>query len=97
MKSIYLILAMLLSSTALAHQGHIEDAAMLACTDKQVNDACEYQNQVADRYKGNCRLILEAMMCVRNQPIERSNSIFHQISEPLLSHQHQLETSKTIQ
>ncbi|MDP5039418.1 MAG: hypothetical protein NWQ26_00910, partial [Paraglaciecola sp.] len=56
---------------------------VLACNDKKVTDDCEYKNQVADRYKGSCRLMLETLICVRNQPIERANSIFHPMTESM--------------
>lgn len=85
MKTPYLFFTLLLSFPTFAHQGHIDDAAVLACNDKKVTDYCEYKNQVADRYKGSCRLMLETLMCVRNQPIERANNIFHPLSKALSS------------
>lgn len=63
-----LILFSIISLSVQAHEGHANQAPWLACTDKSLNDSCSYQTTTT-LYKGSCRSIKSALMCVRNQPL----------------------------
>ncbi|MGB5247169.1 MAG: hypothetical protein WBM54_04945 [Woeseia sp.] len=63
-----------ISAAAFAHDGHLNDAPWSACEDQQIGDACTFENSAKDIYRGTCRAMSDALMCVRNQPIEKSES-----------------------
>jgi hypothetical protein len=71
-----LVMCSVISISVEAHEGHANQAPWQACTDKFLNDSCSYQTTTT-LYKGTCRSIKSALMCVRNQPlilIEQINS-----------------------
>lgn len=86
-----LLITLTLSSASYGHQGHIDQAASIACVDKKLSEACSYQNVHQDLYKGSCRSIMEKMICVRNEPIQKLETSFfeEQVTEEQVSeHQH---------
>ncbi|GAB2676986.1 hypothetical protein [Aliiglaciecola aliphaticivorans] len=60
----------LLTFNSFAHQGHIDDTALLACTDKQKSDPCGYVASNLKLHKGSCQQFNQHLICVRNQPLE---------------------------
>jgi len=61
-----------ISVATYGHDGHLNDAPWRACDDQQIGDPCAYENAAKDVYRGTCRSMSDALMCVRNQPIEKS-------------------------
>ncbi len=51
------------------HDGHHTAQAWKACETKSVGATCNYIMQTDQLYKGSCRQMTQALMCVRNQPI----------------------------
>ncbi|MBU2885484.1 hypothetical protein KO507_06895 [Gilvimarinus agarilyticus] len=78
-----LLVAIVLTAPALAHQGHTHRASVEACEDHQRHDSCQYEH--ADSlYIGSCQLMQEALMCVRNQPLMKKANI-HESAMPVQS------------
>jgi len=55
-----------------AHDGSLFKAPWEACADKELAENCSFTNANNDLYKGSCQLMSDALMCVRNQPIEKN-------------------------
>ena len=53
-----------------AHQGHHTKPAWDACKEKLQHDTCSYLMQKNRLYSGTCLVIVDELMCVRNQPIK---------------------------
>ena len=68
------LLAMMLSTTAEAHDGHVHKAPWQACETKQLSNACSYENGNGDLFRGSCQLFTGTLMCVRNQPIVKAGA-----------------------
>ena len=66
--------AMVLSTTADAHDGHVHKAPWQACETKQLSNACSYENGNGDLFRGSCQLFTGTLMCVRNQPIVKAGT-----------------------
>lgn len=64
-----LILALMAFKSA-AHDGLHHNQAWQACETKSLGDTCDYVMQTNQLYKGTCRAISDALMCVRHHPIE---------------------------
>jgi hypothetical protein len=60
----------LLASDALAHSGPLNSLALKACEAKKRSSACQYEGVHNDLYIGTCQYMAEALMCVRNKPIQ---------------------------
>lgn len=60
-----------LSHSVWPHTADVNQVAWQACESKPVSQQCEFKNADHDVYRGTCQLMSDAMMCVRNQPIER--------------------------
>jgi hypothetical protein len=58
-------------SYAIAHSGPLNVIAVDACNEKAKSDACEYEGGHHDLYIGTCQYMATALMCVRNQPIQK--------------------------
>ena len=56
---------------ASAHADHVHAAAWTACEAATLADACEYADHHENVHRGSCRLVSDALLCVRNRPIER--------------------------
>jgi hypothetical protein len=54
---------------AWSHEGHGNDAAWHACESAQLGEHCAYTKSEME-YIGNCRLVQEDLLCVRNQPLK---------------------------
>lgn len=53
--------------------GHGSDINLdptVACENKSHDESCEFYNHDEDKYRGICRVVIEDLTCVRNQPIE---------------------------
>ncbi|MGY0562658.1 MAG: hypothetical protein ACW7DQ_04215 [Paraglaciecola chathamensis] len=63
-----------LTFTAVAHEGHVDKDAQLACKEKKLRASCQYVKETGDNvakvYSGFCQKISSNKMCVRNQPIK---------------------------
>ncbi len=46
-----------------------------ACDGLTLGAPCSFENATHDTYRGSCRSISEALVCVRNQPIERAAAV----------------------
>lgn len=72
MRRILATLLAVISVATFAHEGHLNEAPWAACDNRDIGDACAYENAAEDVYRGTCRSMSEHLICVRNQPIERS-------------------------
>ena len=61
-----LIAAVAPGGAAFGHADHVDGAAWTA----SLADACEFTDHDDDVYRGSCRLVSGALLCVRNRPIE---------------------------
>lgn len=59
------------TSNAHAHASHGTNAAWRACDGHKLDQECRYENEAHDVLEGTCRLISDALICVRNKPIKR--------------------------
>ncbi len=69
-----LLAAVAPGGAAFGHADHVDNAAWTACEAAALADACEYTDHDDDLYRGSCRLVSDALLCVRNRPIERSGT-----------------------
>jgi hypothetical protein len=71
------VLCLFIATTGIlyAHDGHHISKAWEACEEKKLSDACSYTLQQNKQYNGTCRAVAEALICVRNQPIEKLKDI----------------------
>ncbi len=60
--------ALLLVAAALAHGGHASELPWSACADASLGDTCSWDAHDV-RYRGTCRRVSDALLCVRNQPL----------------------------
>ena len=75
-----LVCVALLSATgaAWAHEGGLGNQVMwTACEGRSVDDLCSFQSLDHDVFRGSCQAMSNAMVCVRNQPIERAAGSSH--------------------
>ena len=71
------------ASTAQAHQGGLGNAVMWqACEGRKVDESCVFQSLDHDVFRGSCQAMASALMCVRNQPIERAANGSHSHAAP---------------
>ncbi|ABG41414.1 hypothetical protein Patl_2906 [Paraglaciecola sp. T6c] len=68
------ILPLLASSNATAHAGQLNIKALDACELKERSQACDYRGTHNDLYIGTCQYMSDALSCVRNQPIQRTET-----------------------
>lgn len=73
------------TGVAQAHRGHGDRAAWDACAGRSLDAPCAWQDAEHSRYIGTCRSVADALVCVRNQPIERANP---QTSHESSAHNH---------
>mgnify|MGYP003671682794 CR=1 FL=1 len=63
-----------LSLCALAHEGHVDKDALLACAEKTLKESCQYSKETEKNrvkvYSGYCQKISHNKICVRTQPIK---------------------------
>ena len=78
-RSLFLSLV-LLAFPVLAHKGHSHKAPWEACLGTQKDQACEYKNANKDLFKGTCQVFSERLMCVRNSPIIKAETIMNKTS-----------------
>ena len=57
-----------------AHQGHSSNAAWAACEGVELGETCSFEDPAHAVYRGTCRRISGALVCVRNQPIEHPSA-----------------------
>lgn len=63
---------------ARAHQGGLGTEAMWnACDARKVDEHCAFESVDHDVYRGTCQAMSNALVCVRNQPIEFAPSSLH--------------------
>ena len=73
------------SNLAFAHSGPLNKLALAACNEKLRSQACQYEGVHDDLYIGKCQYMSTALMCVRNQPIQK---IINEQSESEATHNH---------
>tara|TARA_R110001583_G_scaffold57547_2_gene172181 strand:+ start:26394 stop:26642 length:249 start_codon:yes stop_codon:yes gene_type:complete len=66
---------MLTTNQVDAHAGHLNEKAITVCTDKVRSDACQYEGGHDDLFIGTCQYMVETLMCVRNQPIQKIDAL----------------------
>lgn len=66
--------AVAFSQTLMAHTADVNKVAWQACDAKAASEPCSFENAANDVYRGTCQLMSDSMMCVRNQPIEKSTA-----------------------
>ncbi|MFT6896761.1 MAG: CII-binding regulator of phage lambda lysogenization HflD [Paraglaciecola sp.] len=68
------VLLSIISVNTLAHDGHVDKDAQLACVQKVLRESCQYVKEtdknIAKVYSGFCQEISHNKLCVRNQPIQ---------------------------
>jgi len=64
-----IVICILFSSLAQAHQGSSGSEPRLVCADKALGDACDWKDNHNATYIGTCRAISTSLLCVRNKPI----------------------------
>lgn len=52
-----------------------------ACEAKKTNDPCSFENLDHDVYRGTCQSMSNALVCVRNQPIEYAPGSPHALEQ----------------
>jgi hypothetical protein len=58
---------------AWAHEGGLGNEVMWrACDGRQIDDACSFESVDHDVFRGTCQSMSKALVCVRNEPIERA-------------------------
>ena len=68
--------------TAQAHEGGFGNEVMWqACEAKKINDPCAFENLDHDAYRGTCQSMSNALVCVRNQPIEYAPGSPHALEQ----------------
>jgi hypothetical protein len=78
-----------LSHSAQAHDGGLGNEIMwTACEARKINDRCAFENLHQDVYRGTCQSMSNALVCVRNQPIEYAVGAAH-----ALDHEHPVEAT----
>ena len=82
--------------TVQAHDSHTHEAPWQACETKQVASQCSYTNGAGDLYKGTCQTFQEALMCVRNKPIEYAKPKV-KLSTDVLSDKHEEHKGETLE
>lgn len=68
-----LIIFALVIRPAAAHAGHGPTLAWEVCAGSALGDTCSWRNDRHDLYRGSCRSMSDALVCVRNQPIVRAD------------------------
>jgi hypothetical protein len=66
-----IVTCLLIASYAQAHSGHLNEKAVSVCHDKARSDDCQFEGGHQDLYIGSCQYMSDALMCVRNQPIQK--------------------------
>lgn len=69
-----LALALALPATASAHAGHVDPAPWAACEHEDLGASCAWEDSARSLYRGTCRSMSDALVCVRNQPIVRAEA-----------------------
>lgn len=67
-----------------AHEGGLGNAVMWhACDGRQIDQPCVFQSLEHDVFRGSCQSMSNALVCVRNQPIEwAANGAHHHAHDP---------------
>ncbi|MEG3753246.1 hypothetical protein [Psychromonas arctica] len=73
------------SNVAFAHSGPLNKLALAACTEKARSQACQYEGVHDDLYIGTCQYMSTALMCVRNQPIQK---VVNETNDSEITHKH---------
>lgn len=61
------------TGTARAHEGGLGNQLMWSvCDVRKVDDHCSFESADHDVFRGSCQSMSNALVCVRNQPIERA-------------------------
>lgn len=77
------------SNTAHAHEGSLGNEVMWqACDNHKINADCWFQSIDHDIFRGTCQSMSNALVCVRNQPIQRATNWSD-------SHQHEPQSDST--
>jgi hypothetical protein len=71
-----------ITPTAHAHQGHTHLEPWNACESHVLGDDCSWQNDTDHLYRGTCRKIGAALMCVRHKPIIHVSEVEQPITSP---------------
>lgn len=69
------VLVALCSSLAFAHEGHFTNVAWAACAQESLGDACSFEDGAQNLYRGSCRSMSGALVCVRNRPLQRPGGV----------------------
>ena len=65
-----------------AHDGNFSAEPWAACAAQELDDSCSFSNSNEDVYRGTCQAMAEeALICVRNQPIEKHDPEFAAIHD----------------
>lgn len=68
------------STPTWAHGQHVNTQPWVVCAEAKHDDTCQYVVASNQLYKGTCQAMSDALMCVRNQPIEMIEMISGQDS-----------------
>lgn len=67
---------------AYTHQGHTHLEPWNACESHVLGDDCAWQNETDHLYRGTCREIGDALMCVRHKPIIHVSEVAQHSTSP---------------
>lgn len=65
------LVAFSVAPAASAHQGHTHSAPWEVCEAQTLGDPCQWEDAEQSLYIGTCRGVSDALICVRNQPIQK--------------------------
>ncbi|WP_413698850.1 hypothetical protein ACLKMH_14800 [Psychromonas sp. KJ10-10] len=68
---IFLLTFIIFYHNAQAHSGHLNEKSIAVCVDKERSNNCQYEGAHNDLYIGSCQYMVETLICVRNQPIQK--------------------------
>jgi hypothetical protein len=64
-----------LGSVAFAHEGHLTNVAWEACQSAALGAECVFEDGARQLYRGSCRAMSGALVCVRNKPVQRRGGL----------------------
>ena len=78
----FVVLVVLTDREAFAHEGHSSPEPWTVCAQKELGQACSWENEAHDLHRGTCRSIGDQLVCVRNRPIELARAESQQPAPP---------------
>ena len=88
------LIALLCSATGRAHSGGGNRLQWEVCASSELGERCEWTDARGSLYRGTCRRISGALMCVRNRPIiKAAKNVASQTGDHDHDHDHDHDSS----